>query len=213
MSYVNLDDVHRPANGLVAPYQWGDQVNDNIKYLYSLMGLTGTTGRFVGVSNGAPSSGTYNVNDFTLDPSNRTFWVCTTAGTPGTWRATRVNPVSSTVGSASSLGTSYANLNNPRATATIPAGTWLIQGVITFNTSPANPINLFARVSDGTNVYGLAAASVDTTTAGSQQNTVPLLTPPFTLSSATTIDIQASTSATGGTLLVANAQYIAMQAG
>lgn len=85
MPYSDLDDIHRPANGLVAPYQWGDQVNDNIKYLYTLMGLTGTTGRFVGVSNGAPASGTYNTNDFTIDPTNLAIWVCTAGGTPGTW--------------------------------------------------------------------------------------------------------------------------------
>jgi len=50
-------------------------------------GLTGATAasRYVGATtNGAPTSGTFAVGDFIVDQTS-TFWVCTTAGTPGTW--------------------------------------------------------------------------------------------------------------------------------
>ena len=52
-------------------------------------GLSGLTqGRFVGVTtSGAPSSGTFAVGDYAIDPSGQ-IYACTVAGAPGTW----VNP-------------------------------------------------------------------------------------------------------------------------
>ena len=53
-------------------------------------GLTGATAatRYVGgTTNGAPTSGTFAVGDFIVDQT-ATIWVCTTAGTPGTWWST-----------------------------------------------------------------------------------------------------------------------------
>lgn len=49
-------------------------------------GVTGTTqGRFVGVTTvSAPASGTFSVGDFVVTQSGN-MWVCTVAGTPGTW--------------------------------------------------------------------------------------------------------------------------------
>jgi len=54
---------------------------------FKASGLTGATAasRYVGgTTNGAPVSGTFAVGDFIVDQTS-TFWVCTTAGTPGTW--------------------------------------------------------------------------------------------------------------------------------
>lgn len=50
-------------------------------------GLTGTsgTGRFIGAVNGAPTSGTFNVGDFGVDATNNMVWICSVAGSPGTW--------------------------------------------------------------------------------------------------------------------------------
>jgi hypothetical protein len=47
--------------------------------------LTGTAGRYVGNTSGAPSSGTYVTGDFAFDPTNKIVWICTAGGTPGTW--------------------------------------------------------------------------------------------------------------------------------
>jgi hypothetical protein len=50
-------------------------------------GLTGATqvSRYVGATtSGAPTSGTFAVGDYVVDRTGK-FWVCTTAGTPGTW--------------------------------------------------------------------------------------------------------------------------------
>lgn len=34
MAWENLDSVHRASTGAVAPASWGDQVNDDVNYLY-----------------------------------------------------------------------------------------------------------------------------------------------------------------------------------
>lgn len=50
-------------------------------------GLTGATGasRYVGgTASGAPASGTFVIGDFIVDRTG-SFWICTTAGSPGTW--------------------------------------------------------------------------------------------------------------------------------
>ena len=57
---------------------------------FKATGLTGATTarRFVGgTTAGAPASGTFAVGDFIIDNS-ATIWVCTVAGTPGTWSPT-----------------------------------------------------------------------------------------------------------------------------
>lgn len=46
--------------------------------------LTGTSARFIGRSTAAPSSGLHSAGDYTVDITG-TFWVCSAAGTPGTW--------------------------------------------------------------------------------------------------------------------------------
>lgn len=51
------------------------------------LGLTGATAatRYVGATtSGAPISGTFAVGDYIIDQSGKV-WICTTAGTPGTW--------------------------------------------------------------------------------------------------------------------------------
>lgn len=53
------------------------------------LGLTGATAatRYVGATaSGAPASGTFEVGDFCIDQSGA-IYVCTAAGTPGTWAA------------------------------------------------------------------------------------------------------------------------------
>lgn len=53
------------------------------------LGLPGATAasRYVGATaSGAPSSGTFAVGDFVIDQAGK-LWICTTAGTPGTWSA------------------------------------------------------------------------------------------------------------------------------
>lgn len=80
-------------------------------------GLTGATAasRYVGATaSGAPASGTFAVGDYVLDQTGKV-WVCTAAGTPGTW--TQVgNPVFTGARAYHSVSQSIAN-----ATAVVAA--------------------------------------------------------------------------------------------
>lgn len=75
-------------------------------------GLTGATGasRYVGATaTGAPSTGTFAVGDFVIARDGQV-WVCTVAGTPGTWVS------SSTGGTVSAAGVTNTPAGNIAAT-------------------------------------------------------------------------------------------------
>ena len=96
---------------------------------YNATGLTGATTatRYAGgTTNGAPTSGTFAVGDFIIDLSG-TIWVCTTAGTPGTW--------TTTISSHLSLRTSSATVT--RNETTIFSGSTASQTL----TAPSSPID------------------------------------------------------------------------
>ena len=81
----------------------------------TVSGLTGATApsRYVGATtSGAPTTGTFAVGDFVIDQSGAV-WVCTTAGTPGTW--TKIGG-----------GMNYA-LFTASGTWTVPAGVTTIR--------------------------------------------------------------------------------------
>ena len=96
---------------------------------FKTSGLTGATSatRYVGgTTNGAPTSGTFAVGDFIVDQTG-TIWVCTTAGTPGTW--------TTTISSHLSLRTASATVG--RNEITIFSGSTASQTL----TAPSNPID------------------------------------------------------------------------
>ena len=73
-------------------------------------GLTGTSGqsRLVGtVSGAAPTTGTFAVGDFVVDQTGA-IYVCTVAGTPGTWVLTKASNITGTVAIANG-GTGATN--------------------------------------------------------------------------------------------------------
>ena len=108
------------------------------------VGLTGATAatRYVGgTANGAPTSGTFAVGDFIVDQTG-TIWVCTTAGTPGTW--------TTTISSHLSLRTASATVG--RNEITIFSGSTASQTL----TAPSSPI-------DGSNWTVINKASVAVT--------------------------------------------------
>jgi hypothetical protein len=67
------------------------------------MGATGLTGatatsRYVGAtSGGAPATGTFAVGDFAIDRIAGLVWVCTAAGTPGTWAGLQISSTASNI--------------------------------------------------------------------------------------------------------------------
>ena len=111
---------------------------------FKTSGLTGATSatRYVGGTiNGAPTSGTFAVGDFVVDQTG-TIWVCTTAGTPGTW--------TTTISSHLSLRTASATVG--RNEITIFSGSTASQTL----TAPSSPI-------DGSNWTVINKASVAVT--------------------------------------------------
>jgi hypothetical protein len=74
-----------------------------------LSGATAATRYVGGVTGAAPSSGTFAVGDFVVDQTNGNFYICTTAGSPGTWqtvgRLTNTTTPATVTTSAGSVGT------------------------------------------------------------------------------------------------------------
>ena len=96
-------------------------------------GLTGAVAatRYVGgTASGSPGSGTFAVGDFVIDQTGKV-WICTAAGTPGTWAQ---------AGVAGSIGTEYSGTyveftSTVACTATTEAtaNTVVTAGAVTFN--------------------------------------------------------------------------------
>lgn len=90
-----LESAQNPASGdpiavITNPAsQAGQSINGPLTVTdLAVAGMTGaqTQSRYVGaVSGAAPTTGTFEVGDVALDVTNLTFWVCTVAGSPGTW--------------------------------------------------------------------------------------------------------------------------------
>jgi len=73
---------------------------------YSITGLPGAqlAGRFAGTTSGtAPTTGTFLLGDFVIDQSGKT-WVCTVAGSPGTWAQTGSIFTGGTIGNTTISG-------------------------------------------------------------------------------------------------------------
>lgn len=86
--------AQRGGGGTVAAHATSHQVGGSDAFTgivpgsaFAPSGLTGATAlsRYVGATaSGAPASGTFAVGDFVIDQTGK-IWLCTTAGTPGTW--------------------------------------------------------------------------------------------------------------------------------
>ena len=84
----------------------------------ALTGATAATRYVGGTASGAPASGTFAVGDFIVDQTGD-IWVCTAAGTPGTWtNATGTMPLS-VVASASTITATPGYLHAITGTTTI----------------------------------------------------------------------------------------------
>ena len=81
---VNALDTQQIVNLLTG--NMNDQpVTINNRVTAALTGSTNSSGYVGGTVSGAPASGPHNLGDFITDYTNGTVWVCTVAGTPGTF--------------------------------------------------------------------------------------------------------------------------------
>jgi hypothetical protein len=108
-------------------------------------GLTGAASatRYVGgTASGAPTSGTFQAGDFVIDQTGKV-WICTVAGTPGTWAQPSSSPA--TIASAATLPLANNTLALITGTTTItdvtgvpPAGTLVTLGFQSPNCQVSN---------------------------------------------------------------------------
>ncbi len=100
-------------------------------------GATAAT-RWVGATaSGAPASGTYATGDFIIDQTGKV-WICTAAGTPGTW--TQVG--GSSIVSATKLAADYTNATATSTVVTglntaVGVGTWKFEYLVLYQHSAA----------------------------------------------------------------------------
>ena len=148
---------------------------------YAPSGLTGATApsRYVGATTGgAPVSGTWAVGDFVIDQSGQ-IWICTTAGTPGTWTkagggATLPTGVLAYVANDGSNNVSVVEVATNQVIYTIPVGTGPFDVAVTPDGSlvyvandSSNNVSVIATASNtvtatvtvGSNPFGVAVAS------------------------------------------------------
>jgi hypothetical protein len=154
-------------------------------------GLTGATSasRYVGATtSGAPGSGTFVVGDFIVDQSGQ-IWVCTTAGSPGTWTAvgasgnvvtsvfTRTGAVVATTGDytaaqvtnaadkASASAQIFTGVISTNPTGfSLPSstvGAFLQTGTVGMNTSTATSNAVLISVANGTDTVARYVARPD----------------------------------------------------
>jgi hypothetical protein len=77
-----------------------------------------SAGRYVGnTGSGAPTSGTFAVGDWVM-AQNGFKWVCTVAGSPGTWRSTENEALTTANTATTNLGTTNTNLGTTNSNLT-----------------------------------------------------------------------------------------------
>lgn len=125
-------------------------------------GLVGATAasRYVGATaSGAPASGTFAVGDFVIDQTAKV-WICTAAGSPGTWTA-----VSGGGGGGSTLTPTAAKTTNYTAAASdfVPCDTTSGAFTLTLPTTPADKTQVGAMLvtQASTNAITIARGGTD----------------------------------------------------
>ncbi len=134
---------------------------------------TGTQGRFIGATSGAPTTGTWALNDCAVDETNATIWVCTTAGTPGTWAKTG-------------------------ASAATPTALGTVETAQAMGGTPVAPVILATTTPSEVEITGTTAQTVLTATLGRNGNV--RVTGSYRLTATAQVTLTVSFTDGGGTL-------------
>jgi len=99
---------------------------------YPAVGATAATRYMGGTTSGAPTTGTFAVGDFIIDQTG-VMWVCTAAGTPGTWtKASGTSGITALTGDVTASGTG--------SVAATLVGTTNVESIISANTTVAGAL-------------------------------------------------------------------------
>lgn len=111
--------VYFGPGGATLPDTWINRVSAGNMIAHSTIQIGGTTGAIAGArwagstTGGAPVTGTYAVGDW-ITTTNGQVWVCTVAGTTGTWYCVNGNPVlAPATATGSTVGTSPFTIASP----------------------------------------------------------------------------------------------------
>lgn len=132
----------------------------------ALTGATGATRYVGGTVSGAPASGTFAVGDYAIDQTGG-LWICTSAGTPGTWVTPAGSPSSAlplddVVGGAIGTSTSFARADHQHSRNWEMPGDL---GALAWTITPEYGTIASAAMVSGT-VYAFQVPLGDTATVG-----------------------------------------------
>ncbi len=176
---TNVDSVIAGAPSVTdkVPLSGGTMTGQLVAPDLSVSGLTGATAasRYVGATtSGAPTTGTFAVGDFVIDQTGFV-WVCTTAGTPGTWTApggagALASAREIAIGTTATTVVSYTPTANGNFVIgvyfrVITATTAVTIGVTWDDVGGAQTLTLLSAVSETVGSYALTTFMVDATTA------------------------------------------------
>ena len=188
-----------------------------------LPGATAASRHAGATASGAPTTGTFAVGDFVVDQTGK-FYVCTVAGTPGTWGAVGGSPTLTTLSSSYGLGT-LTNTIFPGpagtttaafSTASLAVGTWLMTFSGCMNPNGNSNIACEPNVTAGTATCSFSG-SINTNVGASTSASTSAF--PFTLNFITTVTsagtltlkITASTNTVGNMWYASYAGYVTGQ--
>lgn len=165
-------------------------------------GLTGatTTARYAGATaGGAPTTGTFAVGDWVLDRLYGIIWVCTTAGTPGTWAA-RTGLRQPSAQTSAVLGSNLLTNGTFDTDLTGWTGTnWAqLSGAAKHSTGSTSPLSQTIASGLVNGSYYLVTFTITGRTAGSVTIGLGNTSPSFTASGTATV----TASGTSGTFTV-----------
>ena len=122
----------------------------------SVTGLTGATAgtRLAGsTSSGSPATGTFLTGDVVVDRTG-TIWVCTASGSPGTWKAALVSPMTTLgdtiYGGASGAGTRLAGSTSATRQFLTQTGTGSVSAAPAWGTISAGDVPVLNQNTTGT---------------------------------------------------------------
>ena len=174
----------------------------------TVSGLTGASAasRYVGATtSGAPTTGTFAVGDFVIDQTGFV-WVCTTAGTPGTWTKVggggALSYVESYIATTVVISTVAATPIDITSVS-LGAGTWLITGrarTINGSTAGQNFVDLWLGPTSASITNAYADSSSCLAEAGNSAyayESEVVVTKVVVLGATTTVYLTCETSTTG----------------
>ena len=164
IGYQIAQTVDANLIGQLAPLTGATFTGEVVAPDFKVTGLTGAsavTSRWVGsTTNGPPASGTFVVGDWIIDQT-ATLWVCTIAGTPGTWNPASGNDLVRRSATATAILGEVTVFNGSTASQSITLPANPVSGA---SYSIINNASVTVNILGGTNSLNLEGTTYNATT-------------------------------------------------